>query len=282
MSVEVWDRTVFGRAHRLQGQEGSRQQFLVIGGHMISQTHPSEAYSFIPAVSPYSAGARASRGFELAALRLLDYHSLNRGFEVVDNWVGGQKLPPSAIVGFELRIPEALNFDQFETFNLVYRQLLSDRGLLLGGLNPIARTTVVPLLNPPMGPAVVGAFVVRPSKDSGGRDFLVAGAGENAGGVLDADAIVAPGKTTGAELNPKVDEVLGQMLERVDALGSDGGSATVINVYSAHEIAGLSERIGSVLPSVLRWGYVRWLARPPIVGIEFEMDMRRVTSVDTV
>ena len=249
---------------------------------MISQMHPNNAYSFIPAVPPYSAGVRASLGFELAALRLLDYHSLSRGFELIDNWMAGHGLASDAVVGFELRIPEALNFDEFEVFNAGYRQLLAERGLLLGDMNPIARTNVVPVLNPPTEPAVVAAFVLRPSTDSGGRDFLIAGAGENAGGALDPDAIVAPGETTGAGLGPKVDEVLGQMVDRLAALGLERDSASLVNVYTAHEIARLSELVGAVLPSVLHWGYVRWLARPPIVGIEFEMDMRRVSSWDSL
>ncbi len=52
----------------------------------------------------------------------------------------------------------------------------------------------------------------------------------------------------------------------------------IINVYTAHEIRGLTGRIEKHLPAVVRHGYVHWAANPPVTDIEFEMDCRHLSA----
>ena len=62
------------------------------------------------------------------------------------------------------------------------------------------------------------------------------------------------------------------MLERLGALEASDESPTTINVYTAHEILGLSEKIEMKLPSTSRNGFTIWITKPPVEELEFEMD----------
>jgi hypothetical protein len=240
--------------------------------------HPSGTYRYLPAASSYSAGVAAIAGHHILALRFQRPSPLAKGFEVIDRWLRDQELPATALVGIELRSPNPLAIDVFADHNEEYRQLLAARGLFDGEANPIARTNVVPTWEAPSELSLHGAFVIRPGESFGAPDYMIAGAGEIAGGVVDWDAIVAVGDVTPAGLVAKVDNVVSQLLERLGALDLDPVTPNMVNVYTAHEIEGLGAILADRLPSVRNEGFVRWSARPPVVDIEFEMDLRHVSE----
>ena len=244
---------------------------------LVAIPHAAGGFRFLPAISAYSAGVAAASGYEIAALRFLDSPSLAHGFERLDREIARRGLPSSALVGLELRSPGAFDFDGFAKFNDEYRQLLIDRALLIGDINPVSRTNVIPLYDGPTEPAILTAFIVQPSEGSGGVDFIVAGAGE-VNGDLGPENIVARGDVSPEGLRKKTDFVLDEMEARLVALGADTNSPTTINVYTAHDIEHLTSTIASRLPAAERNGFVRWLARPPISEIEFEMDCRKFSS----
>ena len=62
------------------------------------------------------------------------------------------------------------------------------------------------------------------------------------------------------------------MRERLHALEASDESPTTINVYTEHEILGLSEKIEIKLPTTSRNGFTTWLTKPPVEELEFEMD----------
>lgn len=239
--------------------------------------HANDSYQFLPAISAYSAGVAASAGFEIAALRFLDSLSLRQGFERLDREIARRGLAPSALVGLALRSPKPFNFESFATFNEEYHALLAERSLTVDGVNPIARTNVVPLRSGPAQPAIFSAFILQPAAGSGGEDFIVAGAGEVRGD-LGPENIVAQGDVSAAGLTAKADFVLGEMTARLKALGADANRPTTVNVYTAHDIDHLSSLIALRLPAVERNGFVHWLTRPPISEIEFEMDCHRYST----
>jgi len=243
----------------------------------IAIPHVSGSYRFLPAISAYSAGVAATSGYDIAAWRFLDSPSLVEGFERIDREIARRRLAPAALVGLELRSPAAFDFESFAKFNDEYRQLLTARSLLIGEVNPIARTNVIPLRDGPAEPAITTAFIVQHSEGAGGVDFIVAGAGEIEGD-LRPENIVARGDLSPAGLAAKVDCVLSQMTARLVALGAGTDSPTTINVYTAHNVEHLSTVIVSHLPAAARNGFVRWMARPPVKEIEFEMDCRRFTT----
>lgn len=243
----------------------------------IAVPHISGSYRFLPAISAYSAGVAAAAGFEIAALRFLDSPSLSQGFERLDHEIARRGLTPSALVGIALRSPKAFSFEGFAAFNDEYHALLAERSLIINDVNPIARTNVIPVKNGPSQPTIFSAFIVQPSEGSRGEDFIVAGSGE-VNGDLDPENIVARGDVSATGLIAKADFVLNEMNARLKALGAKSNSPTTVNVYTAHDIEHLSSLIASQLPAVERHGFVRWLTRPPISEIEFEMDCHRYSS----
>jgi hypothetical protein len=52
----------------------------------------------------------------------------------------------------------------------------------------------------------------------------------------------------------------------------------MVNVYTVHEISGLTERIEIKLPATSRNGYTTWLSKPPVEELEFEMDCSRYSK----
>ena len=233
--------------------------------------HPNESFRFLPALSAYSAGFAASDGYEITALRLLDCPTLSTGLERIDQEINRLGLPASALAGLQLRSPGVFSFEEFGKFNDEYRHLLIDRGLIIDGINPISRTNVIPIHQKPAAPSIAVAFIVHPSQGQGGSDYVIAGATE-VNGELGPENIIARGDLSQKGLSLKVEFVLDIMLERLHALDVADERPTTVNVYTVHEIFGLTEKIEFKLRTISRNGYTVWLTRPPASELEFEMD----------
>ncbi len=70
--------------------------------------------------------------------------------------------------------------------------------------------------------------------------------------------------------------VLGAMEDRMAALGFSWADATATQVYTVHDLHPFlaSEIVGrGAVPDGLTWHY----ARPPVEGLDYEMDVRNVT-----
>jgi hypothetical protein len=87
------------------------------------------------------------------------------------------------------------------------------------------------------------------------------------------ERIAAFGDTSPAGLRIKLDVVLREMGERLQALGFGWDDVTTAQLYSVQDMGGL---VGEVLarnghiPGGVTWHY----ARPPVTGLEVEMDLR--------
>jgi hypothetical protein len=239
--------------------------------------HPNGSYRFYPANSAYSAGFAVSAGYEITALRLLNCTSLVDGFSRIDAEISRRGLSSASLAGLQLRSPGAFTFDEFADFNAQYINLLSERSLILNGVNPVSRTNVIPVQKGPAKPIIEIAFIVHPSRRVGGSDFVVAGAGEVAG-ELGPENIIARGDLSPKGLKLKVECVLEIICERLSTLGFSNDCPTTINVYTKQEILDLAEKIAERLPSVAQNGYTSWLSKPPVAEIEFEMDCSRYSN----
>jgi hypothetical protein len=243
--------------------------------------HWTKSYRYLPAISAYSSGAAAEPGYEIVGLRFRKAPPVRSAFLALDRELEARGLAPTAVVGFELRSPEPVSLGAFSDFNSVYESLLAERGMLGDGVNPVTRTNVAPVRNPPADVVVCGAFLVRPSPAGGASDFVIAGSGEVNGSLSPAN-IVALGDVSQDGLAEKAEFVLGEMLSRIQAVGAEPGDPNVINVYTAHEIRGLPEMIAKHLPAAARYGYVHWAASPPVTDIEFEMDCRHLSAWELI
>ncbi|MCW2946193.1 MAG: hypothetical protein JWR24_2910 [Actinoallomurus sp.] len=243
--------------------------------------HATGTYRYLPDIAAYSSGVAAQPGYEIIGLRFDSPPPVAEGFARLDEECTARGLPVSSLVGIELRSPAPFAFDGFDSFNSTYRTLLAERGLLEGDINPIARTNVSPVQSAPRQPVLLSAFIVQKASGTGGADYVIAG-GAELDGSLQADAIVARGDTSDGGLTRKATHVVEEMRARLAGLGLDPESATQVDVYTAHEVPGLTKLLVDRLPAVRRCGFVRWVARPPVTDIEFEMDLRRVSGWHTM
>lgn len=233
-------------------------------------------YRFLTGIAPYSSGAAAIEGYEIVHARLMKPIPYKRGFDFIEDHLKGLNRRRQALCGIELRSPAPFTFEGFAALNKDYQQILTDWDLLLDGLNPIARTNVAPVVAPPDEPVLFGFSYTIPANGSG-FTFVSAGGGELKNASLRPEAIVCPDQTTPEAMEQKAAFVIQSMENRLKGLGATWSQVTSVSVYTAHNIhpfmkEQILDRIGPAGLMGLNWYY----SRPPICGVEFEMDFRGV------
>jgi hypothetical protein len=234
-------------------------------------------FSFLPGIPPFSSGVVAMPGHQVVHATLRAPIPWRDGFALIDRHLREAGRPRAALCAIELRSPGQFTFDGFDGFNAGYRGLLGDWGLLVGGENPIARTNVVPVVGAPAEPSLY-AFSYTVAGATGRPSFVAAGAGELRERGVGAEGIVRRGETSPDAMREKAAFVMGEMRRRLAALGADWPDVTMIDVYAAHAIDTflvdtLLRPAGAAAIHGVRW----FPSRPPIAGLEYEMDLRGVT-----
>jgi hypothetical protein len=179
-----------------------------------------------------------------------------------------------ALCGMELRSPKPFTFAGFSQFNAGYIDVLKKWGVLVDGMNPVARTNIAPAVNPPAEPSLYGFSYTAPSKTRR-KTFVVAGAGELPEGSLDPHDVVRRGDSSAAAIQEKMRFVMGLMEGRLRGLRVGWSDVTVTGIYTVHDIrpyleTELLKRLEDGGAHGLTWHY----SRPPIESIEYEMDLR--------
>jgi len=234
-------------------------------------------YRFLPGGEPYSAGAVAMTGAEVVHATLAAPVPWRAGFALIERHLAGLGRPRAALCAVQLRLPAPLSFEGFADFNRGYRALLADWGLLVDGQNPIARTNVAPVVGAPPEPSLYACSYTVPAEPGTPTTFVVAGSGELQPGLRSAEAIVRRGETSSEAMREKAAYVMGVMAERLAGLGVGWAGVNAVSIYTPHPIEPF------VLDTVLRpmglaavHGLRVFPSRPPIVGLEYEMDVRGV------
>lgn len=230
-------------------------------------------YRFIQGVFPYSAGVAAERGFQIERARFETPVPVEEGFRRIKLHLASVGRPPAAFCACELRSPKPFTEDGFAQFNRGYVSTLEGWGIVREGLNPVARSNVCPEIDPPAVP-VFQAFAYTVPGDRGG--FCVSGSGEAPEGKGNyRDHIVRLHDVSQDGLREKAAWVLGEQERRLRALGAGWTDVTATQLYTVHAVF---PWIGEELMArgAMRGGLTWHLARPPVVGIEFEMDCRGV------
>ena len=235
--------------------------------------NPEGGYSFLKGIAPYSAGAAANDGFEIERARLARPLPVAQAFARLDAHLSALGRPPQALCGMELRSPRPFTFAGFNAFNAAYVHFLEERRILVGGLNPVARTNVAPEIAAPADPVVYAFSYTIPSHSSS-PSFIVAGSGELPEGSLDPHDVVRRGENSRDALAEKARFVLGIMDRRVSGLGASWDEVTAVDVYTVHEIHPLLAPIIVPQTGNARHGITWHYSRPPIASIEYEMDVR--------
>jgi hypothetical protein len=234
----------------------------------------SGGYSFLRGIGPYSAGVAAAPGFAIEHVRLAQAVPLRTGFAAVEARLAVAGRPRAALCAMALRSPAPFTFPGFAAFNASYVELLKAWDLLLDGVNPVARTNVAPELDPPGEPSLYSFSYTVPAAGAP-LSFVVAGAGELPEGSLRPEDVVRGGENTPDALAAKARFVLDLMKGRLHGLGAAWERVTATNIYTVHDVnallpAEILPRIGAAGRHGVVWHYTR----PPIVSIEYEMDLR--------
>ncbi len=234
-------------------------------------------YHFLTGIDPYSCGVVADEGYKIVHITLTQPIPWRKGFMHIDTYLQAQGLKRTVLCAIQLRCPAPFTMDGFIAFNRQYCEVLQEWDLYHDSLNPLARTNVAPLMHPPQESMLYGFSYVRPCDKEMRPTFIIAGAGELLDGVLNPEGIVHRGEIDEETMREKAAYVMGVMEERLLGLGGTWAMVNRVNIYTVHQFNGLIENI--VLPKLgiaKRHGIHWYQARPPIVDIEYEMDMRGV------
>ena len=239
-------------------------------------------YRFLEGIEPYSSGVIAEPGREIVHVRLVELMPWHDGLLSARRYLESLGIDHHALCGVELRCPRPHSMGGFIEFNGQYRALLEDWDMWVEGQNPVARTNVAPVVDPP-AETMLHAFSYVTTNDTTLATFVVAGGGELPHRDLDSKHIIRAGDLSDAALREKAECVIGIMRRRLNKLGASDSRISTIDVYTAHRLErSLSDIIIPGIPIASRLGVNWYYSRPPIEDIEFEMDIRGVAREDVV
>jgi len=232
-------------------------------------------YRFIPGVFQYSGGVAALAGHAIERVRFRAPVPLQQGFAQIERLIGQAGRPLTSFCACELRSPAQFSEQGFRAFNESYVVTLEKWGLFDGKLNPVARSNVCPLIDPPAEPSLHAFSFAVPATDAA-PTFVIAGSGEaREGGASYRERIVRYRETSADAMREKARYVLGEMERRLAALAFTWGETTATQVYTVQDLHPfMADEI--MRRGAARGGLTWHFARPPVEGLEYEMDCRAV------
>ncbi len=242
----------------------------------MSGTIDRDGYRYIPGPFQYSAGVAALPGFAIERVRFANPVPLVDGFHRIETYLRGAGLPLTAFCACELRSPAPFTDAGFIAFNRDYVGTLERWGIFAADRNPVARSNVCPEIGKPAVPSFHAFCYVAPAPAGAPGSFVIAGSGESVEGAGPyRDKTVRFGETSPDAIAEKARYVLGVMEKRMSALETDWGSTTAVQVYTVHD---LYPFLGGeiVARGASRHGLTWHFCRPPVIGLEYEMDCRGV------
>lgn len=241
----------------------------------------SGGYRFIKGVSQYSGGVAALPGFRLERVRFTQPLPLKEGFAEIEKIITAAGRPLVAFAACELRSPAPFTEQGFVAFNRTYTETLKAWGLLDTGLNPVARSNVCPQIAPPQVPSIYAFSFTVPCPEAT-PSFVISGSAEvPEGHAAYRDHIVSRGDLSPEGLRAKAQFVLEEMERRASTLGFGWENATAVQVYTVHNLYPfLADEI--VRRGAARAGLTWHYNNPPVVDLEYEMDLRGVSAEHVV
>lgn len=243
----------------------------------MSGTVEREGYCYIPGPFQYSAGVAALPGYAIERVRFANPVPLADGFRRIEAFLGSSGLALTAFCACELRSPAPFTDAGFIAFNREYVGTLERWGIVANDHNPVARSNVCPEIDPPPTPSFHAFCYARPAV-AAADSFVIAGSGEaQEGSGPYRDKTVRYGETSADAIAEKACFVLGVMEKRMAALGGGWKFTTGVQVYTVHDLHPFlgSEIVGR---GAARHGLTWQFSRPPVIGLEYEMDCRAVAT----
>jgi hypothetical protein len=226
-------------------------------------------YRYIKAVFQYSSGVAAQPGYEIERARFASPLPLAQAYAAVEDYLKSLGRPITAFAACELRTPEPFTDQGFIEFNKVYVTTLARWGIYKEGdepVNPVARTNVCPMYGKPTEPVMYAFSYTVPDNGHGAPrgSFIIAGG---------AEGKTRAGDSSPEALREKVSVVVAEMGRRLQVLGFSWKDAVTTQAYTVQNIGHLA---GEILAArgVTNGGLVWYYARPPVIGRDYEMDVR--------
>ncbi len=243
----------------------------------MSGTVDRQGYRYIPGPFQYSAGVAALPGHAIERIRFADPVPVTEGFRRIEGFLRQRSLPLTAFCACELRSPAPFTDAGFIAFNRDYVGTLERWGIVANDHNPVARSNVCPDIDPPAAPSFHAFCVITPA-EAAIPSFVCAGSGEAHEGVGPYhEKTVRHGDTSPDAITEKARFVLDVMEKRMAALGAAWASTTAVQVYTVHDVYPfLASEI--VRRGAARHGLTWQFCRPPVIGLEYEMDCRGVAT----
>jgi hypothetical protein len=236
---------------------------------------PGGGYRFLPSVFQFSGGVTALSGHAIERVQFRSPVPLKQGFERIERLITEAGRPLTSFCACELRSPAPFSEQGFRAFNEVYVVTLQKWGLFDGKVNPVARSNVCPQIDAPPEPSFHAfSFTVRTTHAA--PSFVIAGSAEaREGGASYSERTVRYGETSAEAMREKARYVLGELERRLAVFGLGWADSTATQVYTVHDLYPfLADEI--VRRGAARAGLTWHYARPPVQGLEYEMDCRAV------
>lgn len=241
----------------------------------VTEFKPGNYRFIVSPGGPFSSGVAAMPGYALRRVRFAHPIPMADGFAFIKAHLEREGRPITALAACELRSPAAMTIEQFQAFNGEYLKTLHQWGCKAGEINPLARSNLAPITEIP-SEAMFFAFTYTVPEAGASGDFLISGKPEIRDGVT-TDRIVGGRDVSLKGLETKARFVMNAMRERVDALGCDWAAVTAAQIYTVHDIRPLLETVFTEY-SVSQIGLSWYPAWPPVIGMEFEVDVRCVRT----
>ena len=235
---------------------------------------PDGGYAFLEGGFPYSQGVCALDGYTIERARFMRPPPVEQGFAAIEAHLASIGRPRTALCAAELRSPKPFSMGGFKEFNQRYVAVLRQWGLFRDERNPVARSNVAPEIAPPAEPSFY-AFCYTVPAPGAAPTLVVAGSGEWPDGGKFPDDIIARGDVSPEGLRAKARFVLDKMGSRLAGLGASWQEVTATQIYTVHDIHAVLRQ--DIVPRAGNAGGATWhFCRPPIEGLEYEMDVRGV------
>ncbi len=233
-------------------------------------------YRYVRGPFQYSGGVAAEPGFAIERVRFQRPRPIADGFAAIEDYLRSLDRPLTSFCACELRSPAPFTEDGFIAFNRIYVGTLGRWGIFRDEENPVARSNVCPEVDPPPEPSFEAFSHTVPAAADAPTSFVIAGSAEAAEGAGSyRERIIRLGDTSPEAMREKARYVLGAMESRMAALSVGWAQASATQAYSVHDIHPvLSEEI--VTRGAARGGLTWYYARPPVEGLDYEMDVRGV------
>lgn len=235
-------------------------------------------YKFLTGIAPYSSGVVAMPGYEIIHATFHNPLPYQDGFVAIEQHLAKQGRSRQALCAIVLRSPKPVPFDGFADFNAKYQAILTDWDLLVDTYNPIARTNVAPEVQAPDQVVLYGFSYTMPLDDDEAQPtFIVAGAGDLVKGNLSQDSVIRANETSVDAIQEKAAYVMSMMQARLTGLQVDWSGVTMVDIYTVHTLQPyLESTILAPMKTSALHGVHWFYSRPPISGLDFEMDMRGI------